>query len=774
MGSKFSVEGIFRAKDRLSGILASVETRASKFARNTSRAFKDLDKVNMALIGSFAKLAPVVAGAGVAAGIALGAAGAAGADFEEAITAVGAVSLMSRDQIAELEQKALELGATTKFSATEVANAMEMMGRAGFTNAETMAGVGGILSAAAAEGAGLEETASHVSNVLKGMGLAAGESGRVADVLTLASARTNSSISSLGESMKNVASTARQLNVPLESTVAAVALLQDVGLDASEAGSAVNTMLTQMAAPSDAAKASMKRLGVSFQDAAGNMLPFEEVLGQLRKSAEKSGGNMAQVAFFAELVGLRGQKAAANLQELFKGDKGGKVGELTRELKGAAGAAEQMAGFRMQNLKGDIEQLGGAVDGVKIALFNTQSGPLRGVVQGMTDWINANQGLNESEFVGFVNRATFALSLFSDGARSGFEAVRDGANLVLGPIGKVAGVFGDAPEWTTSVATLGKVVGAGAPIFIGYAVAVKGATLVIGTYEIATKAATLATGAIAPVARGAAAATTALSVATTGSTVAANASTAAERLKAAALAFGRIATTRYTLATVASGVATRASAVATRLWTGAVTLYTIATNRSAAATVASTIATRAGQVAQVASNAARAIGTGALNLYAIARGRATVAETAGAASAAAANLALAPLLVTLGAITAAVGSLILAWQQWQGLQKAAGGAEGLAAGWESFKKGEGFFKGVDENFNKRAREEFAREQAAKGTAPQVVSPQDRVASSINESRTESVDKTELTIKDKTGGRAEVTKPGKGKVPIKMKPSGAFG
>src|SRR5690606_41224893 len=95
--------------------------------------------------------------------------GQAGADFEEAITAVGAVGLQTREQIADLEKEALRLGATTKFTATEAANAMETMARAGFTNQEILAGVGGVLDAAAAFGLEIAEGAKHVANAQKGM-----------------------------------------------------------------------------------------------------------------------------------------------------------------------------------------------------------------------------------------------------------------------------------------------------------------------------------------------------------------------------------------------------------------------------------------------------------------------------------------------------------------------------------------------------------------------------------------------------------------------------
>lgn len=322
-----------------------------------------------------------------------------GADFEEAITAVGAVGLQTRDQIADLEQEALRLGATTSFTATQAANAMEIMARAGFSNQEILAGVGGVLSAAAASGLEMAEVADHVSNVLKGMGLQASEASRVADVLTLASARTNSSIGSLGESMKNLSPVAKQFGISLEDAVGMVALLQDVGLDASEAGTATATMLTKLAKPTTAVEKQMKKLGITFKDAQGNLLPPLDIFRQMAAANEKLGGNMDQVAFFADLVGLRGQKAALNLKDLFTSDKGQ---QLTDALRDAEGSAEAMAKLRMDNLKGDWGLFESAVDGVKVALFDLEGGPLRGVVQAMASWVSANQELIVSGVKDFI------------------------------------------------------------------------------------------------------------------------------------------------------------------------------------------------------------------------------------------------------------------------------------------------------------------------------------------------------------------------------------
>lgn len=383
-----------------------MEQRSRAFTQGLSRRFgaasKSLDDFGSKVDKFGSRMSSLAVPVGIAAG-AVGLVGAniiqAGAEFEAAISAVGAVGLQTKQQIADLEAEALRLGAATQFTATQSANAMEVMARAGFKNSEILAGVGPILSAAAASGLEIAEVANHVSNALKGMGLEASEAARVSDVLALASSKTNSSIGSLGESLSNVSSTARQFNIPLEDTVAAVALLQDVGLDASVAGSALNVMLTQMAAPTDGIAKKMKQFGVTFKDAEGNMLPFQDVLANIAKASKASGGNMDQVAFLAELVGLRGQKAAANLKDLFNS---GKVGELTEQLYKAGGAAEKMSKLRMDNLNGDIELLNSAVDGIKISIFGLNSGPMRGIIQATNNWVTANEDVIATKIGDFV------------------------------------------------------------------------------------------------------------------------------------------------------------------------------------------------------------------------------------------------------------------------------------------------------------------------------------------------------------------------------------
>jgi TP901 family phage tail tape measure protein len=383
--------------------------------------------------------------------------GKTGSEFEQAITNVAAVGLQTRKEIGALEAKALELGAKTKFTATQAAQGMEILRRAGFASHEVLVGVSGVLDAAAASGLEMAEVADHVSNVLKGMGrsskeaakavkemgltggaaaemtrsltMDASQATRVADVLALASSRTNSTIGTLGESMRNVAATARDLRVPFEDVVAGVAALQDVGLDASVAGSAMNTMLTKLAAPTAALKRKLNDLGVAFEDSKGNALPFIQILANLSKGGDKAGGTMKRVAFFSELVGLRGQKAASNLAMLFKT---GKFGKLAAELRNAEGAAKKMAEIRMATLQGDLLKLGAAVDDVKIAFYGVKSGGLRDVVQTITAWVGANKKLAVSGFTTFVTKMIELSKIFGKEFKATLHGINEGFAVLAG------------------------------------------------------------------------------------------------------------------------------------------------------------------------------------------------------------------------------------------------------------------------------------------------------------------------------------------------------
>jgi len=452
---RFSVSTIFRAIDRFSRPVRKMETRTKRFLRSMKRG--------MAAVGRpTSKLAAGLRKVGIAAGVAGAAVGLVardiiktGAEFEQAITDVGAVSLKTRDQIGELEAKAKQLGATTKFTATEVASGMEIMAKAGFDTTDILGGIKGVLDAASASGLELAEVTSVVSNALKGFGLDAGKAGDVADILALASTKTNSTIGSLGESLKNVAATARQLNIPITDVTAAVALLQDGGLDASVAGSSLNTMLTKLSALTPGVAKKLDRMGVKFKDGAGNALPFAEIMENVSVAVVKAGGNMDQIKLIAEAVGLRGQKAALALQNMAKT---GRLKKLTEQLEEARGSAGKMAAIRMDTLQGDFTLLKSAADALKVKLFEIESGPLRGIVSGMKEWIEKNEEVIAADFSDTVTQMKILGEFFEKEFTANLKGASDAWRQFTGGA-EDAERFADDPVWRQFAKDMGAIAG---------------------------------------------------------------------------------------------------------------------------------------------------------------------------------------------------------------------------------------------------------------------------------------------------------------------------
>lgn len=729
MAGKFSLEAVFKAIDRFSAPVSKMEAKLTAVAQRFSRNLREIDKVNAKVSEGLGQAALMAGGAGIAIGAVGHNVAETGMQFENAIAAVGAVSLMTRKEIEPLEREARRLGDSIEgfgFTATQVAGAMELLGKAGFDNNQILQATPGLLAAAAAEGADLAEVAGLVSNTLKGMGMATSETTRVADVLTLASARTNSSISSLGESMAIASSTAKQFKVPFEEAVAAVALLQDVGLDASTAGTAVSTMLTKLAAPSKEARQEMAALGIKFEDLHGNMLPLPQIFAQFAKAADKSGGNMKSVAFFADLVGLRGEKAALNLKDLFTS---GKFGDLTKDLEGAAGSAQKMAKLRMDTVTGDLKLLSNTIDDVKISLFDANSGGLRGVIQGTTQWVNANKELIRSR-------------------------VQD----------TIVAIVTHLPEiwlWTKRIAF-------GIVVFYAWQLAVKAAAVATFLFEVAVGAAGAAATALGFVIG-------LLTVATDADTLAAIASTAWTWLRNAALV-------AYN-AVVWLGVAAMA---AYGFMTGNSTAQMVLSNAIFTVLRAGFIVYNA--IVGIATALLAAYNAGTL-LSTIRQGAlvAVVWLAVAAQTALNAVMAINPMFLLGAGILLLIGLVLKLSGAWDWLKsKVAGFGESVMAKiqpvidkvtalWEALKKAGkliGGFIGVGggEQPGSGAAGTGPILPGDTGTAP-ILTPSDAVANSVQQQITTT--KAELTIRDQTG-RGELTeKPTGSGFKISLDPSGGF-
>jgi TP901 family phage tail tape measure protein len=401
--SRFSIEALFKGNDQVSAVVGKIQTKVNAATSGMRSGLHSLGEANEKIGESFEAVAHKALAAGAAIGAVVGAGLAhvvhTGAEFEQSITNVGAVMGKTRSQIAELEKSALSLGVTTQFSASEVSEAMEFMARKGFDSEEILEGIPGVLNAIAASGEGMAEVATVVGSSIRGFGLEAKQAGYVANVLAFTAEKTGAKITDMGTALAIAAPTAKALNVSIEDTAAAVGLLQKTGIDSSTAGSAVATMLAKISHPAAEVAAKMTAMGVKFKDAKGDMLPFRDVLGQFVKAGAKAGGTMDKMSFFADLVGLRGDKAALGLERM---TKSGEFDKLLDSLKNTGNYAEKVAQIRLDTTMGSWKLLLSTVEVLEVKLFQLKGGALRGVIDSMNAWLQANQELIVTKVSDFI------------------------------------------------------------------------------------------------------------------------------------------------------------------------------------------------------------------------------------------------------------------------------------------------------------------------------------------------------------------------------------
>lgn len=371
----------------------------------------------------------------------------AGSDFEAGMSKVQAISGASGDEIAKLADKAKEMGAKTKFSATESAEAMQYMAMAGWKTGDMLNGIEGIMNLAAASGEDLASTSDIVTDALTAFGEAADQSGKFADALAAAASNSNTNVAMLGESFKYVAPVAGALGYSYQDVSVALGLMANSGIKASMAGTSLRQLFTNLAKPTDSMAAAMDYLGISLQDDEGNMKSLMDVMQDLRKSFGKC--QMPMDEFQSKLAELDTQyanceltekkynKALQDLTEKAYGAEGalkakyaatlagtqGMSGllaivnssdddfdKLTEAIYNSDGAAEKMADTMNDNLQGAITLAKSALESVQIALYEKVQEPMKDTVKTATSMLeDMNNSLEENGFNGLV--ISFASSL---------------------------------------------------------------------------------------------------------------------------------------------------------------------------------------------------------------------------------------------------------------------------------------------------------------------------------------------------------------------------
>ena len=409
---------------------------------------------------------------------AIGAIGAAsvkvGSDFEASMSKVAAISGATGDDLKALTDKAKEMGATTKFSASESADALQYMAMAGWKTDDMLNGLEGIMNLAAASGEDLATTSDIVTDALTAFGLSAEDSTHFADVLAQASSNANTNVGMMGETFKYVAPVADALGYTAEDTALAIGLMANSGIKASQAGTSLRSIMSRMAKPTKEVQGAMDKLKVSLTDSNGNMKSLNEVMGDLRKGF--AGLSEAETAEMAAALG--GQEAMTGLFAIVNASDDD-FDKLSDAIYSCDGAAKRMADTMNDNLQGQITILKSGLEGLGISLYENMEAPLKEVVKEAQNMVQQlqdafdNGGLDEvvttvgDIFAQIVEKAASAAPDLIDVASDMIQSLLTGINNNLPKIAS-AGVdivtsLGSALIentgllWSTGVALLAEV-----------------------------------------------------------------------------------------------------------------------------------------------------------------------------------------------------------------------------------------------------------------------------------------------------------------------------
>lgn len=377
-------------------------------------------------------------------GTALTAAGAyaikVGSDFEAGMSEVAAISGATGKDLQALEEKAKQMGATTKFSATEAAEAMKYMAMAGWKSSDMIDGIAGVMNLAAASGENLAMTSDIVTDALTAFGLQAKDSTHFADVLAQTSSNANTNVSLMGETFKYVAPLAGSLGFSIEDTSLAIGLMANAGIKGSQAGTALRSTLTRMVKPTDDVSAAMNELGIEVTNSDGTMKSLNEIMKDCRSAFSKlSDAEKAQMAST-----IAGQEAMSGFLAIVNASDTD-FAKLEAAINNADGAAEKMANTMNDNLKGKITILGSALEACGIEAYEKFEEPMKKAVDRVTDSVSKlsrdlSSGKLSRSLEKVADAAGEVASFFLDVAVDAIPVLIDGLAYVVDNFDKVSAI----------------------------------------------------------------------------------------------------------------------------------------------------------------------------------------------------------------------------------------------------------------------------------------------------------------------------------------------
>ena len=317
-----------------------------------------------------------IAAAGVAA-TALGVAAVRmAADFDASMSTVQANTGASADEMAQLRQAAIDAGADTIYSATESADAINELGKAGLSTSDILSGgLSGALNLAASDGMAVGDAAELMATTLKQFNLTGAESTQVADALAAGAGKAVGSAHDLGLALNQAGLVANSMGVSMQETTGTLAAFANAGMIGSDAGTSLKTMLQRLASPTDKAQTLMDELGINVYDANGKFIGLAGAAGQLQNGLS----GLSQQERNAALNTIFGADAVRAANVLYEQGAEG-IDDWTKAVS-QSGYAADLAAKKNDNLKGDLENLSGSFESLMISLGEGGQGPLRSLVQ---------------------------------------------------------------------------------------------------------------------------------------------------------------------------------------------------------------------------------------------------------------------------------------------------------------------------------------------------------------------------------------------------------
>lgn len=352
----------------------------------------------------------------------------AGMNFEQGMAQVGAVSGASEEDLARLTEKAKEMGETTKFSATESAEAFNYMAMAGWKTEDMIDGIEGIMNLAAASGADLATTSDIVTDALTAMGYSAGDAGKLADVMAAASSNANTNVEMMGQTFQYAAPIIGALGMNMEDAAVAIGLMANAGIKGEKSGTALRSILTRLSAPPKECADAMEELGISLTDEAGNMKDLDTVMQDLRKAF----ADLDETQQTANAKAIAGQEAMSGLLAIVNAAPAD-YEKLTKAVQKSEGAAQSMADTMNDTVAGQMTLLKSQIEGVQIQIFEKLEPALRTGIDKISEYISNVNWDNVAEKLGqFAEKAiNFFIKIIENG---------EGIVEVLKAVGKVLAV----------------------------------------------------------------------------------------------------------------------------------------------------------------------------------------------------------------------------------------------------------------------------------------------------------------------------------------------